>query len=125
MQLSEDRKEQCIQLVDEMKSQIAADIFDFKGTKAEVAAFIDNLKMRVNRITVDEIHNEFELSEEEEQQTPITLPAWRLEEGMRVSIDGAEREVKRVFPGNGIGQMRVLFDDGYRTFDVADRLTTV
>ena len=125
MALSDDRKEQSIQLVDELKNRIAEGTFGLKGTKAEVEAFLKDLKMRVNRITVDEICTEFEVSEEEEQETPTTQPAWRLEAGMRVMIDGAEREVVRVFTGNGIGRMRVLFDDCYRTFDVADRLTIV
>ena len=60
MALSDYRKEQSIQLVDKLKSRIAADTFDFKGTKEEVDAFLKDLKMRVNRITVDEIYNEFE-----------------------------------------------------------------
>lgn len=121
MQLSDDRKEQSIQLVDELKNEIADGIFNLKGTKEEVEAFLKDLKLRVNRITVDEICTEFEGSKE----TPTTLPAYRLEAGMRVLIDGSEREVTRVFSGNGIGRMRVLFDDCYRTFDVADRLTIV
>ncbi len=60
MALSDERKDQSILLVDELKSQIAASIFDFKGTREEVADFIKDLKMRVNLMTVEEIFNEFE-----------------------------------------------------------------
>ncbi len=60
MQLSDERKEQSIQLVDELKTQMSDVVFDFMGSKAEVEAFLKDLKMRVNRITVDEFCTEAE-----------------------------------------------------------------